>query len=219
MSILDELSRSVRNGNRVKAKELTQRALDEACPPGEIINEGFITGMKEIGELFGKGEVYLPEVLMAARAMKESMALVLPILSESSYEYVARFAIGTVKGDIHDIGKNIVSAVFQGSGFKVEDLGVDIPPQKFIQAIEQGTTIIGMSALIGPTMDSMRVAIEAIEAAGLRSRVKIIVGGPLITPDFAERIRADAYATDAFDGVKKAKELLAASSIRPPVGS
>ena len=209
MAILEELGQIIKEGNRVKAKELTQSALDEGLDPGEIIKGGLIIGMRDIGELFGRGEVYLPEVLMSARAMKESMALILPILSASNFEYIARFAIGTVKDDIHDIGKNIVAAVFTGSGFDVTDLGIDVAPEKFVEAIGQGAQVVGTSALIGPTMPNMGVTIEAIEKAGLRSDVKIIVGGPLVTQQFADDIGADALAEDAFAGVNKIKELLA----------
>ena len=209
MPTLNELSRTIRKGDRVKAKELTEKALVEGIPPTEIITFGYITGMEDIGKQFGEGEVYLPEVLMSARAMKEAMALLLPILSESKFEPVGQLAIGTVKGDVHDIGKNIVTAVFTGSGFQVTDLGIDVPPERFVEAVEQGAQVIGMSALIGPTMPNMKVVIDAIEEAGLRSRVKIIIGGALVTQEFADKIGADAYAADAFSGVSKAKALLA----------
>lgn len=208
MAILEELRQRIKEGNRVKAKELMQRALEEGFDPSEIIKGGLIPGMQGIGELFGKGEVYLPEVLMSARAMKESMELILPILSVSNFEYIAKFAIGTVKDDIHDIGKNIVAAVFRGSGFEVADLGINVGPEKFVEAIEQGARVVGMSALIGPTMSNMGITIEAIKEAGLRSKVKIIVGGPLVTQQFANEIGADAYAEDPFSGVNKIKELL-----------
>jgi len=208
VGILEELRQTIKKGDRIKAKELTERALAEDISPTDIITTGFITGMGDIGEQFGKGEAYLPEVLMSARAMKEAMALLLPILSTSNFEYIGKFAIGTVKGDIHDIGKNIVVAVFSGSGFQVTDLGVDVPPEKFVEAVEQGAQIIGMSALIGPTMPNMKVAIDTIEEAGLRSKVKIVIGGALVTQEFADKIGADAYAKDAFSGVNKAKALL-----------
>jgi 5-methyltetrahydrofolate--homocysteine methyltransferase len=164
--------------------------------------------MEDIGKQFGEGEVYLPEVLMSARAMKEAMAMILPILSASNFEPVGKFAIGTVKGDVHDIGKNIVIAVFTGSGFQVTDLGIDVPAEKFVEAVEQGAQVIGMSALIGPTMPNMKVVIDTIEEAGLRSKVKIVVGGALVTQEFADKIGADAYAKDAFSGVDMAKALL-----------
>lgn len=211
MSTLNELAQVIRKGNRVRAKELTQEALDHGVAAKDIITRGFIAAMKEIGELFGAGEVFLPEVLLSARAMKESMELVLPILSASNFEYVANFAIGTVKDDIHDIGKNIVAAVFSGSGFHVRDLGVNVPPEKFVEAIEEGARVIGLSALIGPTMPNLGVTIEAIVKAGLRSKVKIIVGGPLVTKGYAEKIGADAYGEDAFSGVNEILTLLGKS--------
>jgi 5-methyltetrahydrofolate--homocysteine methyltransferase len=209
VELVEEIRVMIKEGDRIKAKTLTQAALHEGIDPRDILNHGFITGMKDIGELFGKGEVYLPEILLSARAMKESMDLVLPMLSASKFEYIAKFAIGTVKDDIHDIGKNIVAAVFSGSGFEVRDLGVNVRPEKFIAAIEQGAKVIGLSALIGPTLPNMGVTINAIEKAGLRAKAKIIIGGPLATPGFAERIGADAYAEDAFDGISKVKQLLA----------
>jgi len=209
MGILEELRQKVKEGERINAKELTQRALDEGLDHKEIMKSGLISGMNAIGELFGKGEVYVPEVIMSARAMKESMGLILPVLSESKSNYIAEFAIGTVKDDIHDIGKNLVAAVFGGSGFEVVDLGVDVAPEKFVEAVEQGAQIVGMSALIGPTMPNMKLSIDTIEKAGLRSKVKIIVGGALVTQEFAEKIGADVYAEDAFSGVNKVKALLA----------
>jgi len=208
MSILQELEQKVKEGNAAKAKELTQQALDQGLGYTEIMNQGLIKGMTEIGELFGRGEVYMPEVIMSARAMTASLDLILPILSSSNFDYIGQFAIGTVKDDIHNIGKNIVAAVFSGSGFKVTDLGVDVPPEKFIEAVEQGAQLLGMSALIGPTMPNMKVTIEALEKAGVRSRVKVIIGGALVTEEFAKKIGADASAKDAFDGVRKARELL-----------
>jgi len=208
MTLLQELGQKIKEGNRDKAKELTQRALDEGLDFNDIIKKGLIVGIKELGELFGSGEAFLPEVLMSARAMKEAMELILPILSESKIDYIAKFAIGTVKGDIHDIGKNIVAAIFAGSGFEVTDLGVDVAPEKFVEAVKEGAQVVGMSALIGPTMPNIKLSIDAIEKAGLRSKVKIIVGGPLITQDYADKIGADAYGEDAFTGVNAINELL-----------
>ena len=208
MGVLEELGLVVKEGNRLKAKELTQRALDEGLDCKEIMKEGLISGINAIGELFGKGEVYVPEVIMSSRAMKESMELILPILSAGQFDYMAKCALGTVKDDIHDIGKNLVTAVFTGSGFEVVDLGVDVSPEKFVDAIEQGARVVGMSALIGPTMPNMKVTIEAIEKAGLRDKVKIIVGGALVNQEFADKIGADAYGPDAFSGVNKIKALL-----------
>lgn len=206
---LAELGLAVKEGNRVKAKELTQGALDEGIDFKKIMTEGLISGMTAIGELFGAGEVYMPEVLMSARAMKESMALILPLLASSGFDYVAEVAMGTVKDDIHDIGKNIVAAVFTGSGFKVNDLGVNVSPDKFVEAVKQGAQVVGMSALIGPTMPNMRLTIDALEEAGVREKVKVIIGGALVTQDYAEKIGADLYAKDAFSGVNKLKELFA----------
>jgi len=207
-TILQHIIHSVQDGNKSQAIDWTRKALEAGGDPSVIVKRGFIVGIRKIGDRFGSGEAFLPEVLMAARAMKEALQLVLPKLSESNFDYVGRMAIGTVQGDIHDIGKNIVAAVFTGSGFEVNDLGIDVAPEKFVEAAEEGIQIIGMSALIGTTMPSMRLTIDAIEKAGLRSNVKIIVGGPLVTQDFAEKIGADAYAEDAFSGVNKVRAFL-----------
>ena len=173
------------------------------------MTEGLISGMTAIGELFGAGEVYMPEVLMSARAMKESMELILPLLASSNFDYVAEVTLGTVKDDIHDIGKNIVAAVFTGSGFKVNDLGVNVSPDKFVEAVKQGAQVVGLSALVGPTMSNMKLTIDALEEAGVREKVKVIIGGALVTQDYAEKIGADLYAEDAFSGVNKLKEVFA----------
>lgn len=207
MTVLVELGLAVKEGNRTKAKELTQNALDEGIDFKKIMTEGLISGMTAIGELFGTGEVYMPEVLMSARAMKESMELILPLLASSGFDYVAEVAMGTVKDDIHDIGKNVVSAVFTGSGFKVNDLGVNVTPDKFVEAVKQGAQVVGMSALIGPTMPNMKLTIDALEEAGVREKVKVIIGGALVTQDYADKIGADLYAENAFSGVNKLKEL------------
>jgi len=206
--MFEELCRMVKEGKRLKAKELTQKALDAGLEPAVIMNEGLISGMSAVGELFGKGEVYLPEVIMSSRAMKESLELILPVFRETQYHYLGKVALGTVKGDIHDIGRRIVEAVFIGSGFEVMDLGVDVPAEKFAHAVEQGAQIVGMSALIGPTMQNMKLTMETLEKAGLRSKVKIIVGGAIITQEYADKIGADAYGRDAFDGVNKVRKLL-----------
>ena len=207
-TVFEHIRNHVHDGNKSQTIAWTQRALEEGGDPNDIVKRGLIAGIKMIGDRFGNGEAYLTEVLMSARAMKEALQLILPRLSESKFNYVGRMAIGTVKGDIHDIGKNIVAAVFTGSGFEVHDLGIDVAPEKFVEAAEKGVQFIGMSALIGPTMPNMRLSIEAIEKAGLRSHVKIIVGGPLVTHEFAEKIGADAYAEDAFSGLNKVRAFL-----------
>jgi 5-methyltetrahydrofolate--homocysteine methyltransferase len=212
MTTLQELGESVQQGKKDKAKELTQRALDEGLDITKILKEGLIAGMTAIGELFGKGEVYVPEVIMSARAMKEAMGVVVPLLISSDYEYIGKFAIGTVKGDIHDIGKNIVTAVFTGSGFEVVDLGVDVSPERFVEAVRQGAQVVGMSALIGPTMPNIKRSFDALKEAGLRSRVKVVIGGALVTQEYADKVGADAYGADAFDGVRKVSALLTAAA-------
>lgn len=205
---LKDLARCIVNGSLPKAKELTQAALDEGIELRRIIDEGLIAGMNEVGELFARQEVYLPELILAGRAMQGAMELIEPRLLSSSVEPLGRVVLGTVKGDHHDIGKRLVGVVMKGSGFEVIDLGIDVPPERFVEAASQGAEIIGMSALIGPTMASMKLTIDALRDAGLKDKVKTIVGGAIVTQEFADKIGADAYAQDAFVAARKARELL-----------
>jgi len=205
---LKELARCIINGSLPKAKEITQAALDEGIDLKKIIDEGLIAGMNEVGELFSRQEVYLPELILAGRAMQGAMEIIEPRLLSSHIESMGRVVLGTVKGDHHDIGKRLVGVVMKGAGFEVMDLGIDVPPERFVEAASEGAEIIGMSALIGPTMASMKLTIDALNEAGLKDKVKTIVGGAIVTQEFAERIGADAYASDAFAAARKARELL-----------
>ncbi|MBU7027704.1 MAG: corrinoid protein, partial [Theionarchaea archaeon] len=172
-------------------------------------NSGLIKGMDVVGEQFRKMEISVPEVLISARAMHTSLEILKPLLSEQKVEPRGIFMIGTVKGDIHDIGKNLVGMLMEGAGFEVIDLGVDVPPEKFVEAVRnENPDIVGMSALLTITMQEMEEIIEAIEEAGLRTQVKIMVGGAPLTQEFADKIGADAYGEDARDAVEKAKTLL-----------
>lgn len=209
MADLKELSEGVINGDREKCQTLTKQLLDEGVSPIDIINQGLIPGMAVVGEKFKANEFYIPEVLIAARAMHASMDIVKPLLSESDLQAPATVAIGTVQGDLHDIGKNLVAMMVEGAGFKVEDLGVDVNPSKFVAAItEKGADVLAMSALLTTTMPSMKDTIAAVEEAGLRDRVKIIIGGAPVTQNYADEIGADGYAPDAASAVDKLKELL-----------
>ncbi len=164
--------------------------------------------MNIVGERFKNNEFYVPEVLIAARAMSRGMEVLKPILVKSGVKPVAKIAIGTVKGDLHDIGKNLVSMMLQGAGFEMNDLGVDVSAQRFIEAVKQGAQMVGLSALITTTMPSMKEVIDALKKEGLRNKVKVMVGGAPLTQEYADEIGADGYAPDAASAVDKAKELL-----------
>ena len=196
-------------GQAPAVKELVQKAIDEKTHPGEVLEKGLIAGMSVIGERFKKNEVYVPEVLIAARAMHAGMDILKPLLAESGIKSKGVFAIGTVKGDLHDIGKNLVMMMMEGAGYQIMDLGVDVTPEKFVEAVREGADIIGLSALLTTTMPSMKLSIDALTAAGVRDSVKIMVGGAPLTRQFADEIGADGYAPDAASAVDIAKELIA----------
>jgi 5-methyltetrahydrofolate--homocysteine methyltransferase len=212
MDELKEIAENLIEGEVDKVKELIQAALDRGIEAEKILNEGLIAGMNTIGEQFKSEEIYLPEVLFAARAMKAGMDIVEPLLLSSGAEPKGKIILGTVKGDVHDIGKNLVAVMLKGAGFEVIDVGVDTNAEKFIDAArEQGARLIGMSALLGTTMQSMQTTIEALEAAGLKGQIKTMIGGAIVTQSFADKIGADGYAPDAGSAVDKARELLGLS--------
>ena len=198
-------------GQAPTVKELVQQAVDEGVSAGDILQNGLISGMSVIGERFKKNEVYVPEVLIAARAMHAGMDVIKPLLSESGVEPKGIFAIGTVKGDLHDIGKNLVMMMMEGAGYQIVDLGVDVTPEKFVEAAKNGAHLIGMSALLTTTMPAMKTTIDALTAAGVRDSVKIMVGGAPLTQAFADEIGADGYSADAASAVDLANELISAA--------
>jgi len=207
--LMEELAIALYNGEAEKVAELTRKALDEGIPPEEILNKGLIAGMDKVGKDFRDGILFVPEVLVAAYAMKAGMEILRPLLAETGASGLGTFVIGTVKGDLHDIGKNMVAMMMEGAGFKVVDLGVDTPTEKFVEAVKNyNPHILGMSALLTTTMVEMRKVIEALEEAGLREKVKVMVGGAPVTQEFAEEIGADGYAPNASLAVEKAKALL-----------
>ncbi len=192
-----------------KVEDLVKAALEQGVAVGTVLTEGLIAGMSVIGGQFKKNEVYVPEVLIAARAMKSGMAVLKPLLADSDIEPAGTVVIGTIKGDLHDIGKNLVSMMLEGAGFNVVDAGIDVAPEKFIQlAKENDADMIGMSALLTTTMPGMKATIEAIQASDLGDKVKTIIGGAPVTQRYAEEIGAGGFAPDAASGVDKAKELL-----------
>jgi 5-methyltetrahydrofolate--homocysteine methyltransferase len=197
-------------GEEEEVAELVQQALDQGMDPQEILSGGLIAGMDEVGRDFKAGDLFVPEVLIAARAMHAGMNVLRPLLAESDVPTAGRCLIGTVKGDLHDIGKNLVKMMLEGAGFETIDLGVDIEPGDFVASVrEHLPNIVGMSALLTTTMVNMKTTIEALEEAGLRHTVKIMVGGAPVTEAFAEEIGADAYASDAASAVEVARSLVA----------
>lgn len=207
MADLKALSEAIIKGDQKTAVEITQAAIDEGMAPERILNEGLISGMNIVGARFKANEVYIPEVLISARAMKMSMEYLEPKLSEAGVEPIGKALIGTVQGDLHDIGKNLVMMMLKGSGFEVVDAGIDVSAEKFVaQAKAAGTQIVGLSALLTTTMPSMESTVKAIKDAGLN--VKVIIGGAPVTQNYADKIGADGYAADAATAVDVAKSLL-----------
>ena len=209
MSDLQELGRQLSEGNFSEVEAITKKLIIEGFSAGKILYEGVIPGMEEVGRLFKNGDMYIPEVLMAAKGMKSVFSLVEPLLVKEKVSYLGKFAIGTVQGDIHDIGKNLVSLMMKGVGFEVIDLGVDLPPERFVSVVkENDIKILGLSALLTTTMPSLKETIDALKASGLRDKVKIMVGGAPVNQKFADEIGADGYAADAGEAAEKAKSLL-----------
>ena len=206
---LNGVSEALQRGKADKVSELVRRALNEGKTPKNILEEGLIHGMSIIGKKFKKNEVYVPEVLIAARAMHAGMDVLKPKLIETGVKNIGKVVMGTVQGDLHDIGKNLVEMMLEGAGFEVIDLGTDISKDKFVEAVkEHKPNIIGMSALLTTTMVNMVEVIKALDVAGLRDKVKIMVGGAPITQNYADQIGADGYSPDASSAVDKAKVFL-----------
>ena len=208
MADLEAIAENVIKGQAPVVQELVQEALDEGIPVRDILNQGMIAGMSVVGEKFKNNQFYVPEVLIAARAMKTGMDLIRPRLIEEKVEPLGTACVGTVKGDLHDIGKNLVAMMLEGSGFEVMDLGVDVPPERFVEAVQQGAQVVCMSALLTTTMASMGTTLTSLKEAGL-SNVRTMVGGAPVTQTYADQIGADGFAPDAASAAEKAKELVA----------
>ena len=209
MSNMNAIITAVKDGRKKIVEQLVKDALAEGVSAESILNEGLIVGMTELGEMFKTGEVYVPEILVAARAMKAGTTILKPLLVDANVQSLGTVAIGTVKGDLHDIGKNLVGMMLEGNGFTVVDLGEDVDPEKFVEAVKNGAQAIGMSALLTTTMPNMALTIQALKDAGLRDKVKVLVGGAPITQEFADQIGADGYSTDAASAADLAKKLIA----------
>jgi 5-methyltetrahydrofolate--homocysteine methyltransferase len=207
MADLEALAQAVIKGNQTESVRLTKEALGEGLAPGEVLEKGLIAGMNVVGVRFKANEVYIPEVLISARAMKMAMEILEPQLAAAGVEPVGRALIGTVQGDLHDIGKNLVVMMLKGAGFHVEDVGVDVNPETFVQKIkDSGATIVGLSALLTTTMPAMDKTVQTIREAGLNC--KIMIGGAPVTQGYADKIGADGYAPDAASAVDVAKSFL-----------
>ena len=210
MSILAEISENLQRGKAKVVKELVQQAIDQGIPARQILEEGLLSGMNVVGEKFKANEVFVPEVLVAARAMNMGTTLLKPLLAESGVKATGKVCIGTVKGDLHDIGKNLVKMMMEGKGLEVVDLGVDVPPERYIEAVKnEGCQIICCSALLTTTMGVMGEVVKAAREAGLRDKVKIMVGGAPVTDNFCQQIGADQYTPDAATAADVAVQLLA----------
>lgn len=208
MADLQALAQAIINGKAPEAKALTESALAEGVSAAEVLNNGLVAGMNVVGEKFKNNEFYVPEVLIAARAMKNAMEVLRPQLAKSGVEPKGKVAIGTVRGDLHDIGKNLVAMMLEGAGFEIHDLGVDVKPEQFVEAAKNGADIIAMSALLTTTMPAMKDTIEALKSEGVRDNTCVMIGGAPVTQNYCDEIGADGYAPDAASAVDKAKELL-----------
>jgi 5-methyltetrahydrofolate--homocysteine methyltransferase len=207
MADLKLLYQAVLNGDAKGSAAITQQAIAEGVDPIVLVNEQMIPAMDEVGRRFEANEYFVPELLIAARAMKAALDLIRPLLAAKGTQPLGRVAIGTVKGDLHDIGKNLVASLLEGGGFEVIDLGVNVPPEKFIATIQdKGVNIIAMSALLTTTMPAMKSTIEALKQAGVRDKVKVLIGGAPITQKYAEEIGADGYSENAVGAVALAKK-------------
>lgn len=211
MTIFEDISSAVQRGKRKEVAPLVEQALEQGCDPAEILNEGLISAMSVIGDKFSANEVFVPEMLMAARAMSAGTKVLKPYLSDAGAEPLGKAVIGTVQGDMHDIGKNLVRMMIEGKGFEVEDLGVDVPPEQFVDYIRgNDVDIVCLSSLLTTTMPNIGATIKAIEDAGLRDDVKIMIGGAPVTQTFADEVGADAYTVDAGSAAVRAAELVKA---------
>jgi 5-methyltetrahydrofolate--homocysteine methyltransferase len=207
--ILQKIASNLYDGEDKEVAKLVQQALDADMAPDKVLSDGLIAGMDEVGKDFKAGDLFVPEVLIAARAMHAGMNILRPLLAESDAVGAGKYLIGTVKGDLHDIGKNLVKMMLEGAGFQTVDLGTDATPDDFVAAVrEHQPNVVGMSALLTTTMVNMRATIEALQEAGLRDSIKIMVGGAPVTAAFAQEIGADAYAPDAASAVEVARDLV-----------
>ena len=208
MDVLQQINECLQRGEHEKVADLTQEAIDAGTSAAQILNEGLLAGMDVVGRRFGAHEIFLPEVLLSARAMTAGVDLLKPLLVAEEVPSLGKVVIGTVKGDLHDIGKNLVGIMLEGAGFEVIDLGSDVPPERFVETAQsEGATVVGLSALLTTTMTGMRDVVELVRSRGLQDTVKVIVGGAPLSRSFADDIGADAYGFDAANAVERIREL------------
>ncbi len=208
MDVLQQISESLQRGEHEKVAGLTQQAIDAGTSAAEILNQGLLAGMDVVGRRFGAHEIFLPEVLLSARAMNAGVDLLKPLLIAEEVPSLGKVVIGTVKGDLHDIGKNLVGIMLEGAGFEVIDLGSDVTPERFVETAEsEGATVVGLSALLTTTMTGMKDVVELVRSRGLQGKLKVIVGGAPLSRSFADDIGADAYGFDAANAVERIREL------------
>lgn len=209
-NILEQMQKDLYSGKVDEVETATQKALDEGMSAQEILDDGLIAGMDQVGKDFKAGGLFIPEVLISAKAMHAGLNVLRPLLAKSGAPALAKIVVGTVAGDLHDIGKNLVGMMLEGAGFEIVDLGTDVSPEKFVETVRaEGAVLVGMSSLLTTTMPGMKTTIKALTEAGLRDSVKVIVGGAPVTAGFAEDIGADAYAPDAASAVDTARGLIA----------
>jgi 5-methyltetrahydrofolate--homocysteine methyltransferase len=206
---LKQIYENVIEGQAPEVEAGVKAALAAGVEAGVILNDALIAAMDEVGRRFEDGDFFVPEMLISARAMQAGLALLKPYLTATDVKSSGKVAIGTVKGDLHDIGKNLVAMMLEGAGFEIMDLGVDVAPEAFVDAVQEGANLIGMSALLTTTMSNMSVTIQALKSAGLRDKVKVMVGGAPVTQEFANSIGADAFAPDASSATRIARQLVA----------
>ncbi len=208
--VLQNIYNGILDGDRDMVRTNVQKAIDAKMAPGVILNDAMVASMGEVGKRFEEGEYYVPEMLIAARAMKEGLALLKPHLKEAKVASAGKVAAGTVRGDLHDIGKNLVCMMLEGAGYEILDLGTDVTPEKFVESVRDShADFIVMSALLTTTMPNMQQTVEALKAAGVREKVKVMIGGAPVTESYARQIGADGYAPDASRAVALAKSLKA----------
>jgi 5-methyltetrahydrofolate--homocysteine methyltransferase len=209
MNELKDIAEKVEKGKHLEVPQATRKALDKGIAPYDILLNGLQAGLAVVGDRFKRGKAFIPEVLLSARAMHAGMDLLRPLLAETGTQPIGKLVLGTVKDDLHDIGKNMVGMMLEGAGFQVIDLGINVPVEKFVEAVrKEQADILGMSALLSTTMPHLQTTLEGLASHGLRDQIQVLVGGAPVTEDYAMQIRADGYAPDAARAVDKAKELL-----------
>jgi 5-methyltetrahydrofolate--homocysteine methyltransferase len=212
--VMQDIYNSILNGERNVVPDKVQAALDAGVDASRILNECMIPALAKVGKLFEEGEYYIPEMLTSALSMKAGLAVLKPHLIQANIKAAGKVVVGSVKGDLHDIGKNLVCMMLEGAGFEVKDLGTDVPPEKFVAAVQEGgVDVLALSALLTTTMPNMKTTIETLDQAGLRERVKVIIGGAPVTESYAKLIGADGYAADAFQALTLVKSLVSVASI------